>query len=294
MVDAERARDANEDAPRPRRVRRLRHVERRSRRGAAAVEPGWDHPLTEPWVRPETMNFWRYANRRTAGIAASRTPAANGPHCSPYCWSMKTLEPDRQRPLVVHLEEHARDRELVERADEGDRARPRRARAAPTGARPPRRSAPASRRRRAPTRRAPAGSCRSTPSSARCSPRARRRGRRTGPREVVQPERPGTPRPLQHDEVQRHDEQQGCGNIWMSSKKSIPIRRPRNRNRQKAYAASAPRITVKNAVKAATNIEFRNHGDRRVRLGHLSRIGGGGARAVVARASGRAESSSPP
>src|SRR2546422_11368991 len=42
-----------------------------------------------------------------------------------------------------------------------------------------------------------------------------------------------------------------CGNIWMRSRKSIPIRRPRKRKRLNAYAAIAPRSTVETAVENA-------------------------------------------
>src|SRR5262249_19620053 len=52
--------------------------------GPARVDEG--HPLTEPAVRPPTIQRCRNRNRRTTGIIAINAPAQNGPHSCPYCW----------------------------------------------------------------------------------------------------------------------------------------------------------------------------------------------------------------
>ena len=48
------------------------------------------HPFTAPRVRPPTMNFCNDIIRITTGIAASSTPAANGPHHCAY-WPLMKL-----------------------------------------------------------------------------------------------------------------------------------------------------------------------------------------------------------
>ena len=47
------------------------------------------YPLTAPRMRPWTMKRWRKKKRMTTGIAASTTPAQNGPHCCAYLSWMK-------------------------------------------------------------------------------------------------------------------------------------------------------------------------------------------------------------
>lgn len=49
-----------------------------------------------------------------------------------------------------------------------------------------------------------------------------------------------------------------CGNIWMSMSESRPMRRPRKRIRENAYAAMAPRNTVHTPVTRPMTIELRN------------------------------------
>ena len=66
------------------------------------------------------MNRCRNRNSSTTGDAASRTPAAKGPQCSEYCWSMKLRKPSASVNFSVVLQQDARDHELVDHADEGE------------------------------------------------------------------------------------------------------------------------------------------------------------------------------
>ena len=54
-------------------------------RRTVVVDAFQTHPLTDPAVRPLTMNFCKAMNKMTTGTAASRAPAANGPQFSAYC-----------------------------------------------------------------------------------------------------------------------------------------------------------------------------------------------------------------
>ena len=52
------------------------------------------HPLTAPAGEPcDDVALQEREQERSAGIAAISTPAANGPQCLPYCWSMYWYSP---------------------------------------------------------------------------------------------------------------------------------------------------------------------------------------------------------
>ncbi len=51
------------------------------------------------------MKRWRKKKRMTTGIAASTTPAQNGPHCCAYLSLDEAEETDRERELVGRLQE---------------------------------------------------------------------------------------------------------------------------------------------------------------------------------------------
>src|SRR5205085_2971888 len=96
LFDARRAQA--DDGLVPQRSGSLEHVEIRAvvvrlceqRRGLGFQHT---HPLTAPCVSPSTMKRCRNVNNRPAGTAAMRTPAANGPQCSEYSWSMYCRRP---------------------------------------------------------------------------------------------------------------------------------------------------------------------------------------------------------
>ena len=51
------------------------------------------HPLTDPCVRPLTIQRWRTMKISTTGNAASTTPAQNGPHSCPNSSEMNPKRP---------------------------------------------------------------------------------------------------------------------------------------------------------------------------------------------------------
>jgi hypothetical protein len=65
-----------------------------------------------------------------------------------------------------------------------------------------------------------------------------------------------------------------CGNIWISSRASSPTRRPWNRNRLKAYAASADRNTDVTAATPAISTELPNHRAKPVSCSRLPKLAG--------------------